>query len=222
MSNIQYFTEPDFNAVKHTFTCEISEIILMNTDSYSDLDISKSIEASGKAKELCAAAIQTCIVGYGNKNYGSVKLNGVEINIKKLYDDTGVKTNYDLGSKLESTDLTPRRIQRFYRYFIHEYLEKNKNLTTYLFRKYSTNDLNYRTNVYPMAEHAVKKKKESLYLLHTYLSLDMRLGINLHDRIMRVYLARGLFKQSELLTLVEKFQSDKMFQTDFNKFAELI
>lgn len=224
MSIIQkkYFENSDFESISSTFKCDSSLVVLMSTDDYSDQAIGDSIRQTGKPKELCASAYQMCIVGFGNKTYGKVKYNNSELDIKDLFLSVGVKLNQELGTKLEKSDLTPRRIQRFFRKFVYDYLVTNDSVEPYLFRKYSTGLLAYRATTFPGAEHFVEDVKAMLYLFHTYLMLDCKLGTNISDRIARVIVARKKLSQTQVNKLMDTFRSNTHLSSDFDEFCQQV
>lgn len=139
---------------------------------------------------LLYAAIQTAIVGEGYKSYGEFSLDGQKYDLRAIFKEYGVKDDMDTNAKLQPGDLTPRRLQRFFRYQIRAYLEANDNVLPYLWKKYSTLDPRYRSITFPGAESLVETQDEGLYLLETYKTLDERQGTNVSERIKRVLLAR--------------------------------
>jgi hypothetical protein len=169
---------------------DISDLELVRMDSYSDSAICKSVKETGMEKELLCSAIQTAIVGTGNKRYGSVVVNNEVVDIEGLYDKCGVKTKLNLGVILQPGDMTGRRLQRFFRKQISEYIKKT-GASSYLWRKYSDHDDKYKHIVFPGAEHLVENNDEMLYLFKTYVQLDARLNTRISERIERVLNARG-------------------------------
>jgi hypothetical protein len=171
---------------------DISDMELVRMDSYSDSDIYQKIKTTGMQKELLCASVQTAVVGMGNKKYGAVSVSGKLVDIETLYKQCGVKVKLELGNNLEPGDLTGRRLQRFFRKQISEYIKKS-GIASYLWRKYSTHDEQYKHVVFPGAEHLVEGEDEILYLLATYKELDSRLNTHISERIVRVLSARGFF-----------------------------
>jgi hypothetical protein len=186
----QYLTSAEIQ--KLIGDIDISDMELVRTDSYSDSDIFTTIKKTGHQKELLCSAIQTAIVGMGNKKYGSVAMSDKIVDIEELYKKCNVKVKLELGSNLAPGDLTGRRLQRFFRKQISDYILKS-GVASYLWRKYSDQNDKYKHLVFPGAEHLVDKEDEILYLLATYKQLDNRLGTQITDRISRVLNARGLF-----------------------------
>jgi hypothetical protein len=171
---------------------DISDMELVRMDSYSDTDILKSVKATGMQKELLCSAVQTAIVGMGNKKYGSVSVKGSMVDIENLYKKCNVKVKLELGAVLQPGELTGRRLQRFFRKQISEYI-RTSGTASYLWRKYSTHDENYKHLVFPGAEHLVDTQDSIQYLFQTYRELDKRLNTKISERIERVLNARGYF-----------------------------
>jgi hypothetical protein len=177
----RYTPEIDFSAVK-----------LISTDSYSDAEVWKSILATGDSKTLAICALQTAIIGLGNKTYGQFEYQGVGKTVVEVYNAKGVKTNSTLGSKLSPGDLTPRRLNRAFRLLIQDYLVQNPAISSYLWRKYTKQDQRYRTSCYPGSEHLIDTNEQAEYLYNAYKELDIRLNTAISERILRVLNARGL------------------------------
>jgi hypothetical protein len=173
---------------------DISDLELVRMDSYSDTDIYNTIKKTKKSKELLCSAIQTSLVGMGNKKYGSVSISGTMVDIEDLYKKCDVKVKLELGAVLQPGDLTGRRLQRFFRKQISEYIKKT-GTSSYLWRKYSDHNEKYKHLVFPGAEHLVESEDEVSYLLTTYKQLDSRLNTQITDRILRVLGARGIYFQ---------------------------
>jgi hypothetical protein len=178
---------------------DISDLELVRMDSYSDSDVYKRVKDTGMEKELLCSSIQTAVVGMGNKRYGSVAVGGKTVDIEDLYKKCGVKVKLELGATLEPGDLTGRRLQRFFRKQISEYI-KRTGATSYLWRKYSDHDDKYKHIVFPGAEHLVENSDEVLYLMKTYVQLDARLNTRISERIERVLNARGFLVSREAMT----------------------
>lgn len=170
---------------------DLSDLELVRMDSYSDASVYKKIKETKKEKELLCSAIQTAIVGMGNKKYGAVVLNGEVIDINTLYNDCGVKTNLTQSTVLQPDDLTGRRLQRFFRQQISDFI-KETGTASYLWRKYSDQNDLYKHVVFPGAEHLVENKDEQQYLFSVYQTLDSRLNTKISERVQRVFAARGI------------------------------
>jgi len=174
---------------------DLSDLELVRMDSYSDQAIYENIKKTKKEKELLCSAIQTAVVGMGNKKYGAVVVNNQLVDIEALYKECNVKIKLELGSVLQPGDLTGRRLQRFFRKQISDYI-KHTGTASYLWRKYSDHNEKYKHIVFPGAEHMIDKEDELLYLFEVYRSLDAHLKIKISERIHRVYNARGFYIKS--------------------------
>ncbi|KAI1291298.1 hypothetical protein EDD11_009027 [Mortierella claussenii] len=177
---------------------DYSEFKPVSTDSYSDSEIYKTIKQRTGLKVLLYATLQTAIVGTGDKDFGKFSYQGEMIDVRTVYREYRVMDDLSLQSSAKPEDLTPRRLQRFYRVQIHQYLEKNPKAAPYLWKKYSTHDERYRSITFPGAESLVTTREEGFYLLQTYARIDERLGTSFSERIGRVLLARGVLTITEL------------------------
>jgi len=190
----QYFDKQTFyDFTKNTIM--LDQISLYTTDTYNETEVSKTIIGIGI--EICGAvAIQLSLIGLGKKSYGKCLYKGQEIIIKDFFDKSGIKYNSVLGSNLEPGDLTPRRLIRFYRYLIQEYIIKSGK-SSYLFRKYCPErNIKNPSFIFPGYEHMAEpneNEKEVVLLIKTYKTLDSRQlqKTNITDRIIRVLVARG-------------------------------
>jgi len=186
----QYLTGDEIQALIGEI--DLSDLELVRMDSYSDQAVYETIKKTKKEKELLCSAIQTAVVGMGNKKYGAVSVNGEMVDIEKLYKECNVKVKLELGTVLQPGDLTGRRLQRFFRKQISTYIQKT-DTASYLWRKYSDHKEAYKHLVFPGAEHLVEKEDELLYLFEVYRALDERQNTKITERIHRVYNARGYF-----------------------------
>jgi len=186
----QYLTGDEIQALIGEI--DLSDLELVRMDSYSDQAVYETIKNTKKEKELLCSAIQTAVVGMGNKKYGAVSVNGEMVDIEKLYKECNVKVKLELGTVLQPGDLTGRRLQRFFRKQISSYIQKT-GTASYLWRKYSDHKEAYKHLVFPGAEHLVEKEDELLYLFEVYRALDERQNTKITERIHRVYNARGYF-----------------------------
>ena len=120
--------------------------------------------------------------------------------------NNGIKFDGRLNDKLKPGDLTPRRLIRFYRFAVKEYLIKNPNVQSYLFKKYSPiKGANERIVIFPGFEHLAEKGDDDEavnVLVRTYHRLDTKLRTNVRERIIRVLTARG-FSYDKLIELKE-------------------
>jgi len=185
----QYFDESDLTYISQHF--KLQTLKLISTDTYSDEEIWLSIKNTGKSELLLCAAIQMAVVGFGNKTYGTFEYKGIKYDIKELFMETNVKMNLTLADKIDSNCLTPRRIQRLFRKQIYDFLEENKTIKPYLWRKYSIRDPKFRSTTFPNAESLITDVESIKYLIATYKEVDRKNNTGICDRIIRVFEARG-------------------------------
>jgi hypothetical protein len=190
MSSQQYFTLGKLKELMPSV--DLKSIKLLSTDSYSDQEVWENLEKTGDVKTLAVCALQTAIIGSGNKNFGTFSYKGAEMSVEDVYKKKGVIMNFSSGEKLQPGDLTPRRLHRAFRLLIRNYLEQSTDNASYLWRKYSSRDERYRTICYPGSEHLIEDSAEGCYLYHVYRELDSRKDTNIAERIRRVLEARGL------------------------------
>jgi hypothetical protein len=186
----QYMLKNDLLAV--TGVIDTSKFEAISRDSYSDVEVLKTIKQKKGLTPLFYAALQTSIVGFGNKSFGEFKLDEENVDVLSVYKEFGVKSDLQQGAKLSPGDLTPRRLQRFYRFQISQYIVDNENVYPYLWKKYSNLDVKFRHITFPGAESMIETPEEAKYLLETYSELDTRIGTNICERIKRVLLARKI------------------------------
>lgn len=170
---------------------------LVMTDNYNEYDIEDTIIKTDMIEELKCVAIQTAIVGTGKQVLGSILLGKEEIPIRKICEDANVKLDLGQSAKLGQEELTIRRLQRFFRYTVADYIEKNK-VQSYLYKKYSDHDEKYMYKVFPGAEHMLEDRDECKYLLETYLRLDFQLKTTISDRIGRIFSTRNILTVKEV------------------------
>jgi len=176
------------------YTCDYGKVQLVSTETYNEFELKNTIDKLDR-NIVGAIAIQLAIVGYGNKTYGSVIVDGKIIEIKDFFKKNNIKSDLNINSKLKPADLTPRRLIRFYRYTIADYLRENVAAQSYLFKKYclAKSDTN-RIYIYPGFEHVAEPVRDDnnvKELLQTYKYLDSRLNTHIAERIVRVLVARG-------------------------------
>jgi len=154
---------------------------------------------TGRLDELLTATLQMAIIGFGGKNYLKYIYKNEVKDLKKLFNETGVKYNNNLLDTLDPATPTPRRLLRVFRFQTRRYLEINKDKSSYLYLKYGYEDQKkqFRTICFPGAEHLVSKKDEADYLTLTYNKLDNNLKLQgkqsgILDRVKRVLMARRL------------------------------
>jgi len=146
---------------------------------------------------LLKCAIQTAIIGYGNRSYGFIRVNDKIVNITDIFDKYKILYNRNINEKYDDDTLTSRRLFRLLRFHIQEFIIKN-NRPSYLWNKYSIKDKNMIPYCFPGAEHLVETKEQGIYLYQTYHNLDLKMNTKFSDRLKRTYQARNLFTPLEL------------------------
>jgi len=177
---------------------KVNNIKLIQTDNYNEQKVFSKIKNSKNLTQLFACALHIAIVGVGNKKYGTVVIENKEYDIRKIFDENNVLMNLSINSTLKDDDLTPRRLVRFFRYHIKEYIIEN-NRPSYLWRKYC-GDLRYSKDIFPGSEHMCDKEI-GFILYETYKNLDERLITRFCERLERIFIARGIFNIKEISDL---------------------
>jgi hypothetical protein len=195
MSTPKYLTSEDISNLMGIVKPDIS-FVPMSQDSYNETAVVQAILATGKKEELLMAAINLGIIGYGNRRYGQFKLKEKLVEIAVLLAAAGVKFGLTKDAKLNEGDLTPQRLCRAFRYHIKAYLEETK-AHSYIYRKYSTHELRYSNILFRGAEYLDDLKKDEVdYILETYESMDAKTNLNLSDRVLRIFQAKGYVKRT--------------------------
>lgn len=170
--------------------------IPMSQDTYNETLILEAIKATGKTAELAMAAVNMACVGYGSKKFGLFKHKAAVIDIATLLENSGVKIGLGKDAKISEKDLTPQRICRAFRNHVRSYIV-DKKFETYLFRKYSNHDVRFANICFRGAEYLDDLKKEECdFLLALYAKLDADRGINISERIKRVFQAKGYISRT--------------------------
>jgi hypothetical protein len=168
-------------------------LTLVSTDSYNEELIAEKIKSFGtEARDiLFEATLNNAIIGYGQKNFGVVKIEDKYLEIHDIYQKYGIIMNNPPGSTLAEDDLTPNRLMRFFRYDIRDWIKNNKQ-GSYLWRKYSMRDPDMMSTCFRGAEYLEDlTQQQADYLIETVQNLDRSLGTNVVDRVIRAYDARG-------------------------------
>eukprot|EP00178_Gracilaria_changii_P011748 TRINITY_DN3315_c0_g1_i3.p1 TRINITY_DN3315_c0_g1~~TRINITY_DN3315_c0_g1_i3.p1 ORF type:complete len:205 (-),score=0.36 TRINITY_DN3315_c0_g1_i3:43-657(-) len=194
----QYLEEKDYESIKETSFSKKFELI--STDTYNEVKIMEKIQKMNP-NELLGISLNFAIVGFGGKSYGKVKIGEEMVDIKDYMTKKAIIYNASLNTKLEEDDLTPRRLIRFFRFFILDYLKNHKDISTYFYRKYvEEKNETTRTFMFPGVEHLLKPEEHvqiAKTLIKAYRKLDRmdseknKKPINITDRIIRVLNARG-------------------------------
>jgi len=66
------------------YTCDYGKVQLVSTETYNEFELKNTIDKLDR-NIVGAIAIQLAIVGYGNKTYGSVIVDGKIIEIKDFF-----------------------------------------------------------------------------------------------------------------------------------------
>jgi len=168
----------------------------MSQDSYNETTVLQALLATGKKEELLMAAINLGVIGYGNRRYGHFKCKDKLVEIAVLLAAAGVKFGLTKDAKLSDGDLTPQRLCRAFRYHIKAYIEETKT-ESYIYRKYSTHETKYMSILFRGSEYLDDLKKDEVdYILETYESMDSKTGVNISERVVRVFQAKGYIKRS--------------------------
>jgi len=158
----------------------------VSTDTYDETEILGSI-LKGDTNELYAIALQFSIVGMGKKSLGKVLINDVIADIASLCASNGVITDSKHNSVLLPSQLTPKRLARFFRYHISDYITKT-GASSFLYRKYCKVEAN-PSLVFPCAEYFILRS-DSKGLINAYENMDQILGTSFTSRVAHILDAR--------------------------------
>jgi hypothetical protein len=168
-------------------------LTLVSTESYNEELIAEKIKSFGpQARDLLFdATLNNAIIGYGQKNFGVVKIEDKFLEIHDIYKKYNVLMNLPQGANLGEDELTPNRLMRFFRYDIRDWINKN-NTGSYLWRKYSRKDPGMMPICFRGAEYLEDlTPQQADYLIETVMNMDRTLGTNMIDRVWRSFDARG-------------------------------
>jgi len=186
----KYLTKAEVDAILGDLNVDAT-FMPLSQDSYNETAILKAILGTGKKEQLLMAAINLSCVGYGNRKYGNFLCQEKLIEIAVLLAAAGVKFGLTKDAKLADGDLTPQRLCRAFRNHIRAYLVNSK-FESYVYRKYSTHDTRYATILFRGSEYLDDLKKDEVdYILETYENMDQKTGLNLTNRVLRVFQAKG-------------------------------
>jgi hypothetical protein len=190
----KYLTKTEFEQIVGVINIT-NDFTPMSQDTYNETEVAKSIAKTGKAEQLCMAAINMACVGYGNRKYGTFKFKEAIIDVSKLLTDAGVKLSLQRDAKLKESDLTAQRLCRAFRDRIREYLVETK-FETYIYRKYSDHNPKFAHILFRGSEFLDGLTQDEVsYILDTYRRMDTRLNLNITERITRVFQAKGYLKR---------------------------
>jgi len=168
---------------------------LGSTDTYHEEKILKKYLSYDKDAQLLIykSALQVSIIGYGNKNYGFIRINDKEImTLVDLFNKYKIKYLEKLNAKYNDDELSVRRLLRLFRFQIKNFIIEN-NRPSYLWSKYANKDKKeYVSICFPGGEHLIETKEEAIFLLETYGNLDMQQNTKFRSRLRRVFIARNI------------------------------
>jgi len=202
-SEKKYLTKEILTNSIHDFNITVDDLI--SSDNYDETKLLAKYNKLSKDDQIlmCKAALQLAVIGYGQKNYGSIRIDDqTTMPLVDLFKKLKIKYNENISAKYEDDEFSVRRLFRFFRYQIQSFIMKCGR-PSYLWIKYSDGDRKYMTTCFPGAEHFLEGD-EAIYLLLTYNKLDQTMKTRFVDRIKRVYIARRLFTFDELEKIVPK------------------
>ena len=160
-------------------------IIPLSTDTYNETEIKRSI-LQADANECFAIALQFSIIGMGAKTLGEVLINGEKHSVLNLCTRNRVNYKAQSQAKLDPSELTPKRLARFFRYRISEYIRIN-TMQSFLFNKYAKSG--DPTQIFPGAEYMIGPEHASDLIL-AYQEVDKIHGTTFSQRIKQILKAR--------------------------------
>jgi hypothetical protein len=175
---------------------------LGSTDTYhEDKILKKYLSLSKDGQELVyKAAIQMSVIGFGNKNYGFIRLNEKDIiTLIDLFKKYNIKYNEKLNSKYTDDELSARRLIRLFRYQIQKFIVENKK-PSFLWNKYANKtNQEYISICFPGGEHVLETIDQAEFLLNTYGALDQQMNTKFRERLKRVFIARKILSPEYFL-----------------------
>jgi len=172
---------------------DVNDIELVTRTTYNEDLIVKKIAKTKEMKLLQCIAIQLALVGWGNRNYGSVKVDGVEHEVVSTFDRLGFRHSLSQSEKLLEDDVTPSRLVRVFRFHIKKFLTATGK-TSYLYNKYiiDKTQIGNKSEIFPFAESSVRTMADVKLLRQAYIEMDKKLGTSFLIRCDRVLVARGI------------------------------
>jgi len=172
---------------------DLSDLVCLKTDNFNE----KALLETLKDKDinlLAKTAVQLSVCGYGNQVYGNFSTKDGIQNVQTVFDQQQVKYSNPKNTFIAETDFTPRRLIRFFRYQIEEYIITTK-CVSYLATKYCPTDQfeEYKYKIFPGCEHIVDitNKKMVKVIINTYKNLSQKQNIDVDERVTRILIARG-------------------------------
>ena len=157
---MQYLGENTLVEATDGLVVEINDLV--SADSYDESKLLEKFKIYKPDEKiiLLKCAIQISIIGSGNRNYGFVRHGDVIHDIKTLFKNLNIKHDNNLNSKYESDEFSSRRLTRFFRYQIKEFIIRT-NRPSYLWLKYSDKNQKFISICFPGGEHLVETKEEA-------------------------------------------------------------
>jgi len=165
----------------------------LSQDTYNEQAIAVKISKLPGKLELLFAATNLAIVGFGNQRYGNYLFKDQVINITKIFQANNVRYNNPTNAILKEDDLTPGRLCRFFRFHIKSFIERT-GAQSYLWRKYSDKNIKFLNICFRGAEYLPLDEVQRIYLLTTVQTMDLKLQLNVHERLERVFQAKSMTK----------------------------
>jgi len=178
----QYLSEQDLD-----FDIDFDTIIPISTDSYVEEHV-KTTVLSKNVEECFACALQFAIIGCGQKAYGTVKIHDQEYEVLELMIKNDIKYGLQQQTKLETGDLTLKRLARLFRFQIRDYI-KFYNISSFLQKKYAPHADPSLT--FPCAEYFITSS-EAEGLKDAYKRLDEIQNTRFAQRIDMILTARNV------------------------------
>jgi len=169
------------------------DFLTLSQDTYNEQAIAVKISKLPGKIDLMFAATNLAIVGFGNQRYGNFLYKDQIVNIAKIFQANNVKYNNPNNAILKEDDLTPGRLCRFFRFHIKSFIEQT-GAQSYLWRKYSTKDVKFLNICFRGAEYLPLDDLQKGFLITTIQTMDVKLQLNVHERLERIFQAKSLAK----------------------------
>jgi len=170
---------------------------LGSSDTYNEDKMLKKYLSYNKDDQLLIykCSLQLAIIGYGNKNYGFIRINDkIVLNLKDIFVKLNIRFMDSQNSKFNDDDLSARRLLRLFRYQIQQFIITN-NRPSYLWMKYANKSKpEFISICFPGGEHLVESFEAAEFLLETYGNLDVQQNTKFRQRLRRVFIARGIMQ----------------------------
>ena len=188
----QYLLKKDFDSLSK-YVDQISNEDLISNTSYDETELLTVLDGFSDDVKLLLAkcSIHIALIGAGGQSFGRIKEGEEILEITDIFNENNISHSSNVNSKYEPNELTSRRLVRLFRYLIKEYIIQ-KDKPSYLWIKYSSQDIKYKSTCFPGAEHLIQKPDEAKYLLETYQKLDEIKETNFCDRVKNIFKARGI------------------------------